>query len=372
MIRFWKLSVAFLFIVAGNASADSGGSESPVLRVGVIQSLSGIAAEDGSTVVQALELAAQEINNTEKIKVELLVEDDATDPRKSVSAYQKLRELNVHAIIGPTWSFTVNSVLPLAARDKLVLINSSTLPECLELGKSSGFGFSTAVKVTEHARVFGEYLKKYPAKSVVLFFTSNSWGHAQRDAYKKVLSEQKVVLADEIESTNFDLNDWMALLPRVKALNSDLWLLLLNKADVDTIIRRASEFHGSARLFASYHLADLLRNKKDLQLFDNVCFPYPGEQLQSETEFAGKFREKYHEAPKVFADNSYDTLFLLHRAFAMSQSNGLSLQDSLHAIKLRGVVGEYQFRESESFSIGKASLMCGSKLLKSEAAGVTL
>ncbi|MCB0332816.1 MAG: ABC transporter substrate-binding protein [Bdellovibrionales bacterium] len=56
------------------------------LRVGVIQSLSGIAAEDGKTVVQALELAQEELERR-GVQIELVVEDDQTIPKNTVSSY---------------------------------------------------------------------------------------------------------------------------------------------------------------------------------------------------------------------------------------------------------------------------------------------
>ena len=56
------------------------------MKVGVIQSLSGIAAEDGKTVVQALQLATEDLNKGNALRVQLLVEDDQSVPKNGVTA----------------------------------------------------------------------------------------------------------------------------------------------------------------------------------------------------------------------------------------------------------------------------------------------
>lgn len=348
----------FSFASAVSGESNSRSSDDTTLRVGVIQSLSGIAAEDGKTSVEALKLAADEINRSADIRVDLFVEDDATDSKRSVSAYKKLQRKGVHAIIGPTWSFTVNSVLPLAGRDKLIMVNTSTIPECLELGKANGYGYSTATRVTEHVRAFDRYLTQHPASSVVIFISNNSWGHAQADGYRKILKQRKIKILDELESAGHDANDWRALLPKVKALNADLWLLLLNKSDLDIIIRRAREINTPARFFASYHFTDVLRIREDLRPFEEVCFPHPGPLPGSADRFAKEFRKRYREDPKVFSDRGYDTLFLLHKAFQLAQKKGISIQKALRKTTLQGVAGEYRFSEQSSFSIGRAVPMC--------------
>ena len=361
-MRFISAAVlAFATLICNPGFADSNSNLShsaSTLRVGVIQSLTGIAAEDGKTAVQALQLAAETINKSEALKVELLIEDDGTDSKQAVSAFKKLQGQGVQAIIGPTWSFTFNSVIPLAARDKLVIVNTSTIPECLELGQSQGFAYSTAISVTEHARVFNHYLAQNPAESAVVFYTSNSWGEAQKVAYTKVLQENSVKVLNQAPSVNFDINDWRALLPREKKLAADLWLLLLNKSDLDIVIRRARELGVHSRLYASYHFGDTLRLAADRRALDQVCFSYPDEQLASEKEFVNSFLSRYGTAPRVFADSSYDALFLLYQAHKKSLAQGTALKEALDKVTFSGVAGNYRYTAERTFSTGRVSLRC--------------
>ena len=76
------IGVQALIAILGMASYCFAEPDRP-FRVGVIQSLSGLAAEDGKTVVQALTFAAEKIRSEPGSPgIELLIEDDQTIPRK--------------------------------------------------------------------------------------------------------------------------------------------------------------------------------------------------------------------------------------------------------------------------------------------------
>jgi ABC-type branched-subunit amino acid transport system substrate-binding protein len=228
----------------------------------------------------------------------------------------------------------------------------------MNLEQSQSFGFTTATSVKEYGKTFSQYLKNNPTKTATIFYTNNTWGEAQLAEYKTILSNHGVSLVEEISSANFDINDWRSQLPKAKSKNADLWLLLLNKADVDTIIRRAREIGVSSKFFASYHIADALRITSDLKAYEGTCYPYPSAQLASNENFASRYQKKYETEPLVFSDNSYDTLFLIVKAFEKSKSENISLKDALLQTKIKGVVGNYSFDEKLSFSNGTANLVC--------------
>ena len=110
-MKFIHTTLILLLLSCSCAYAESAAK----LKIGVIQSLTGMAAEDGKTVVQALELAAADIKQQTGTEVELVVEDDQTVSKNSVSAFQKLSAAVPDAIIAATWDFTTNPLLPMAA-----------------------------------------------------------------------------------------------------------------------------------------------------------------------------------------------------------------------------------------------------------------
>jgi ABC-type branched-subunit amino acid transport system substrate-binding protein len=328
------------------------------IKVGVVQSLTGIAAEDGKTVVQALKLAADDFNSRSDSKVELLIEDDGSQPKNSVSALTSLVRRKVQVIIGATWDFTTNAILPAASTNNIVIFNTSTLPESLVLPQSKRFAFINSIRAEDEAAVFHEFLQKRRPSGLAIVFANNSWGETQSRAYKKIAGSLKVPVVDELRSSSYDSNEWSTFVSRLKQKRADVVVLLLNKSDLELFLRRARELGLRSSFFASKNLFDALRVSTTKDSFNDVCFTYPFEQLARESEFRARYKQTFGEDARIYADNSYDALFIIAKAAEHALKTGVALHDSLRTVQHDGLVGRYAFSEERSFSIGRSSLVC--------------
>jgi len=87
--------LAFLVLALGLAMAQT------TLKVGVILPLSGVSAVSGKAALNGIQLAADEVNAAGKVRLELVVVDDGTDPTKAVPAFTKLMTVDrVDIVIG--------------------------------------------------------------------------------------------------------------------------------------------------------------------------------------------------------------------------------------------------------------------------------
>jgi branched-chain amino acid transport system substrate-binding protein len=87
--------LAFLVLALGLAMAQT------TLKVGVILPLSGVSAVSGKAALNGIQLAADEVNAAGKVRLELVVVDDGTDPAKAVPAFTKLMTVDrVDIVIG--------------------------------------------------------------------------------------------------------------------------------------------------------------------------------------------------------------------------------------------------------------------------------
>ena len=327
------------------------------LRVGVIQSTSGIAAEDGKTVVQALQLANKHLGE----KIELLIEDDQTSAKNAVSSYNALKARGAEVIIGATWDFTTNALIPLAARDKIVLFNTSTLPEAISLNESDGFAFTNAVSTYEEAAPFSRFIRAKTNQSIVTVYANNSWGETQRKVYQKIAKDAGLKILGEYSSVAFDQNEWRNVLPTIKSKNPSFVLLLLNKNDLQIFLKRASELSFTPEIFASKNALDAFSATDNKSLYHGLCFTYPFEQLQRNNDFLSAYYQSFEEKPRIYADNSYDALFILSRAQEIADLRDISLREALQDVEIVGLVGSYRYSNEHSFSLGRASLMCVDK-----------
>ena len=331
---------------------------SAVIKIGVIQSLTGIAAEDGKTVVQALGLAADDINSQGKQKVELLIEDDGSQSKNSVTALEGLARRGVDIVMGATWSFTTNPLLALAARKHLVVFNTSTLSECLSLPEAGGFGFSNTVAATQEALPFETFLASHHFSNGTIVFTNNSWGETQLAVYRSIMAKLGVTVLDELRSTTYDANEWDAFVVKIKQRKADLVVLLLNKNDLEVFLRKAGDLGLKTSFFASKNAYDALRNTPSKHLFNGVCFTYPLEQLGRESDFRARYKNKFGEDARIYADNTYDALFIAVKGVEEARKRNIGLRDALRDVEYSGIVGSYKYAEGKSFSAGTSSLVC--------------
>lgn len=328
------------------------------IKIGVIQSLTGIGAQDGNTVVRAVQLAADDLRK-QGAEISLTIEDDTTDPKSAVSAFRKLQSRGVDAIIGATWSFTTNAITPLAKNTGVVLFNSSTLPQVLNYREGGGFLFNNAIPMDAEIDPFRQYLTRSSIKSAVIFQNATSWGDVQSERYRELLKHSGIELLREYKGLEADGNRWDDVVPQLKALSPDIVILILGRLDIERILRRAREMQVSSRFFGSKNTIDAWELAGDKSVFtDALCFTYPLAQLRRGETFYARYRERFAEEAAIYADSSYDAVFILCDAIRRSRIEGRPLPQILQATEFSGVVGNYRYSEKNSLGSGSSSLVC--------------
>ncbi|GFP28546.1 ABC transporter substrate-binding protein, partial [Candidatus Hakubella thermalkaliphila] len=99
------------------------------IKIGAIMSKTGALAAMGELIGDGAELAVKEINAAGGVlgkPVKLLLEDDATDPAKSLEAFKKLVEVEgVEVVVGPMISGAVMSIGPYAKERGVLFVSPS-------------------------------------------------------------------------------------------------------------------------------------------------------------------------------------------------------------------------------------------------------
>ena len=116
-------------------------------RIGVMDSLTGVGESYGNPVLNAKQLAADEINAGGGINgrmLELVVEDSKCNAQDSITAYRKLTDVDgVKIILGTTCSGAMLGAAPLAEEDGVILFSpSATNPDIANAGD---YIFRTAI-----------------------------------------------------------------------------------------------------------------------------------------------------------------------------------------------------------------------------------
>src|SRR5499426_3887233 len=198
------------------------GQGDPV-KIGVIEPLSGPVAASGNYVRMGAEIARDWINARGGVlgrKVELVIEDNKSDPKEAASAAEKLIVRDkVPAIMG-AWG----SSMTLAAMPKLeeygvpMVVETSSAASITKRGNPWIFRISPPSEM--EALGLEKYLKDLGVKKADFLAVNTDWGRGAVGAFGDILKKSgaNVGLAEFMEQSATDMN---AQITKIKADNGD-------------------------------------------------------------------------------------------------------------------------------------------------------
>ena len=129
------LTMILVALACGDGDADS---DEP-FRIGVMESVTGPGETYGNVAVQAKQMAVDEINAAGGVNgrmIELIIEDEKCNAQDSITAYQKLTDVDgVKIILGTSCSGAMLGAAPLAEEDGVIMFSGlATNPDIANAG----------------------------------------------------------------------------------------------------------------------------------------------------------------------------------------------------------------------------------------------
>lgn len=212
--------VGFLVLLAGLAWAQV------PLKVGVILPLSGASAVSGKAALNGIQLAADEANAAGKVRLELVVVDDGTDPAKAVPAFTKLMTVDkVDIVIGGLASgvtFALSGPVKQYGPLFLVIGAASSVVEQAFEGYPLFFHYHPwDYHNVAAALQFFQYLnREHGAKKVAILYEDGPFGSAGIGVYKQQL--EKLGYQVQAEPFKAGSGQFTAILTRFRAFAPDI------------------------------------------------------------------------------------------------------------------------------------------------------
>jgi ABC-type branched-subunit amino acid transport system substrate-binding protein len=204
------LRCVFAIILCGGLTFSSANAENRI-RVGAILPLSGDLASFGDTVLKGIKQANSG-------SIELVVEDDACLPAKTLSAYKKLTEIDhVSYILGPVCGSSQQAIAPLVkSSGKLAMLVGSGAENLYRL--SGDRIFSPQYSNEEEARFNAHFLHQLGAKRVALLFYDDVFCRNHEKAFRTAFPG---TVAETLTFSSFDSSAIKPLVTRLQALKVD-------------------------------------------------------------------------------------------------------------------------------------------------------
>lgn len=219
------------------------------IRIGLMCPLTGKWASEGQDMRQIVTLLAEDVNKAGGIAqgpnkgrtIELIVEDDAGDPRTASLAAQKLASAGVMAIIGTYGSAVTEAsqniideagILQIATGSTSVRLTEKGLP----------LFFRTCPRDDEQGRVAGNVIAGKGYKAVALLHDNSSYAKGLAEESARVLKDKgvPVVFHDALTPSE---RDYTAILTKLKAASPDLIFFTGYFPEAGMLLRQKAEMH---------------------------------------------------------------------------------------------------------------------------------
>lgn len=233
-----KLMVAAAVCVLAASSALA----ADPIRIGLMCPLTGKWASEGQDMQQIVSLLVSEVNKAGGVNgrnVELVVEDDAGDPRTASLAAQKLASAGVMAVIGTYGSAVTEASQNIIDEAEIIQIaTGSTSVRLTEKGLP--LFFRTCPRDDEQGRVASEVIAAKGFKKVAVLHDNSSYAKGLAEEAQKGLKAAgvPVVFYDALTPSE---RDYTAILTKLKAAEPDLIFFTGYYPEAGMLLRQKKE-----------------------------------------------------------------------------------------------------------------------------------
>ena len=218
-------------------------AQQDTIKIGVIQPLSGPVAASGNYVRMGAEIARDWINGRGGVlgkQVQLLIEDNKSDPKEAATAAEKLIVKDKVPVIVGAWG----SSMTLAAMPKLeeygvpMVVETSSAATVTKRGNPWIFRISPPSEM--EALGLERYLKDLGVKKADFLAVNTDWGRGAVGAFGDILKKSGagVGLAEFMEQSATDMN---AQITKVKAGDADTLFVTTAVEQITLVLRQAQE-----------------------------------------------------------------------------------------------------------------------------------
>ncbi|WP_324408686.1 ABC transporter substrate-binding protein [Bradyrhizobium sp.] len=174
-------------LILSSSLSRSWAQQGDPIRIGLIIPLTGATSQFGATMAQAAKIAETEINSAGGVRgrpIQIVIEDDQSNPEAAVRAAHKLIDIDKVVAIGGSYASAVTSAIaPLCWEGKTVLLTSSGADSITKL-PHQGYIFRTSPTVTLQGNRVGNFAVELGAKK--MFFLGPQTPFAQ--SYIEIIS----------------------------------------------------------------------------------------------------------------------------------------------------------------------------------------
>lgn len=304
-------------------------------KVGALYALSGPAAIFGEVSAQGVRDAVKYFEEKNNVKVDLIIEDTANDPKQGVSAVTKLVNVdNVKFIVVGTSGIT-NAVSPITEKNKSILITDAA---GYGLTKDKTFLFQNLLPSLND--VSKQVNANSSWKKVAIVYINDEFGNIWNTEWKKGIENDRTISSFPFEKT---ATDYKTDALKIKTFKPDVVLVIgygpaLNQALADLSLQ------GVDVPFVTYLACTLpgVTGDKRYDLNGNFSYEYPEYQNVEMKNWIAK-----NDGTKdTFYGLAFENTLVALNAEKASGNDPEKALSYLKSAKVAGVYGDIKFNQN--------------------------
>ena len=324
-------------------------------RVGVMDSLTGVGESYGNPIVNAKQLALDEINARGGINgrpLELVIEDSKCNAADAITAYKKLTDVDgVKIILGTTCSGAMLGAAPLAVEDGVIMFSpSATNPD---ISVAGDYIFRTAISDAQLGVDTGNAMWADGVRKLATITETTDYAEGVR----RTSVAQFEMLGGEVvaeERYASDVTDFRSQLTKLINANPDaIHLAAQGELPGGTIIKQSRElgYNGPIYTESVPTGATALEVAGDAATGVKAIIPTDLDpNNKTAQDMLVNFRERYDYLTLTwFLGSAYDTVYIAAECLGQTNDDqdADGFRDCMHDISFSGAIGEnYGFDDS--------------------------
>ena len=348
-LRLNSVAAAAITLWAGAVCAQD------VVKIGHVGPVSGAQAHYGKDNENGARMAIEDLNakgvtiGGKKVKLELVAEDDAADPKQGTAAAQKLCDAKVNGVVGHLNSGTT---IPAST-----VYNQCGIPHVTPSAtnpKLTQQGYKTTFRLLANDNALGAGLALHAAnnlklKKIAIIDDRTAYGQGVAEVFKKTAASKGIQIVDE-QFTTDKATDFMAILTAIKSKAPDGIFYGGMDPQAGPMLRQMEQLGLSNVKFfggdgiCTAKLAELSGGAKTL---GNVVCAEGGaslDKMPGGKAWKERYDKKYPGQFQVYSPYTYDATHVLVQAMvAAGSADPKVYMPKLAAISYKGVTTNIAF-----------------------------
>ncbi|AYH45865.1 branched-chain amino acid ABC transporter substrate-binding protein [Azoarcus sp. DN11] len=343
-----KTLIALALAAAGLSAAHA----QTVVKIGHAGPLTGPIAHIGKDGENGVRLAIEDANakgttiGGQKVKFELVSEDDQADPRTATTVAQRLTDAGVKGVVGHVTSGASIPASRIYEQAGVPVITpSSTSPKLTQQGYK--VTFRVIANDLQQGAAMAKYANKLGAKKVAIIDDRTAYGQGLADAFAESLKKEGLQVVGR-EFTNDKATDFTAILTKIKTKQPDAVFFGGMDAQSAPMLRQMRQLGIAAKFLGGDGTctSEMIKLAGDAISGDTYCTQagIPMDKMPGGATFNKRFKEVYKGDVQLYAPYNYDAATALIEAMKAAGSvEPAKYLPALQKLNMQGVTGKIAF-----------------------------